>query len=481
MKHLLTTTIIVLAVFNLSAQFDYQLFRPDVQYLYENYRVQPEDLFWLQSETSSPIVGMKTDERECQELYQSLSNNGCRLGPSFAGYEICQSPGFTIMYMGEDQYLRLETQQPIGGSWTAGLVHNTMVTGRVTRIDTMSFLGLLDTVKTISFYQQETDSLVGQPVLISKQYGLVSTARFNGTPNTFPGGPLKLLGMSSPAVGLQNYTDEEVFDVHPGDVFHTYETSIFSPPSYLLAEVTNVDRREDRVIIDYSGQRISLTTIFRDGEIIDTATIADVSSSWSYYQPTLEALRRQPGEAFPSRPGGDDFYYSAQMFPADLCGLAGKRRSVDMARTTPGECFFNNEALDGAPSFFFYPGLGRDFGEMWSNVGGELTMQYVNTSALECGEPVEYEDIISNLLANTPGVSAFTVYPNPAENEVNLSVNAPGVFQLSIQDQSGRSILSVGDVTGDQTIPTANLPAGIYHLLLVQEGVPVGRRRLVIE
>jgi hypothetical protein len=481
MKHLFTLGIITMAVFNLSAQFDYQLFRPDVQYLYENYKVQPENFIWLQSETASPIVGMKTDARECQELYQSLSNNGCRLGPSFAGYEICQSPGFTIMFMGEDQYLRLETQQPIGGSWTVGLVNDSLVTGRVTTIDTMSFLGLLDTVKTISFYHQETGLLVGQPVLISKQYGLVAAARFNGTLNTFPGGSLKLLGMSSPAVGLQNYTDDEVFDIQPGDVFHTYETSIFSPPAYLLAEVTNVDRREDRVIVDYTGQRITLTTIFRDEEIIDTATLTDVSFSWTYNQLILEALRRQPGEAFPSSPNSDEVYYAAQMFPADMCGLAGKRRSVDMFRTTPDECFFNSEALDGAPSFFFYPGLGRDFGKMWSNTVGELTMQYVNTSTLECGEPIEYEDIISSFLTDTPGIEAFRMYPNPAGNEFNLSVNAPGIFQVSIFDQSGRNMLSVDEITGDQVITTARLPAGAYHLLLMQEGVPVGRKRLIIE
>ena len=482
MKHLLTTAIIVLAVFNLSAQFDYQLFRPDVQYLYENYHLEAEEFRFYQSTIESPIIGMKTDERECQPLYKSFTTNACQPTPSFAGFEICQSPDFTIMYMGGSDYFRLETQASIGDSWTAGLIDTIVANGRVTQIDTMSFLGLIDTVKTISFFHPETDTLLGSPVIISKNYGLITCARF-GKVNRFGfNEPLTLLGMSSPSVGLQNYTDEEVFAVEAGDVFHTFE-NYEGRQTRLAAEVTSVERDVEEIghiKINYTGQKIIPTTIIRDGETIDTAILEDITSSWEYSRLIVEMLRRQPGEAYQSYEGIGSSYTVAQMFPANLCGLAGKRESVDMSFAFDRDCYFNSEAFDGTPSFFFYPGLGSDFGRISSATFGERILIYAKTSTLECGEPYDYEGIVTSLRATTEEID-FIAYPNPVVDELQVTINAPGRFNLYVMDQLGRRVISISEATTQTVISTENLAAGIYFLILESRSGVVGRKKLVIE
>ncbi len=483
MKHLFILVLIVFTVPALTAQFDYQLFRPDVQYLYENYSIESSSFRSFQSETDSPIVGMKTDERECQDLYRTISSWQCQPGPSFAGYKICQSPDATIMHMGERDSFRLETQALLGDSWTAGLMDNIVVTGRVTDVDTMSFLGLLDSVKTISFFHSEADTLFSLPVIISKNYGLVSCVRLGARRGGLRASPLTLLGMSEPEVGLQNYTDEEVFDLQAGDKFHIYENHNLDgyDAGRLLVEIVSVERTENRVKINYSGERISSTTIFRDGEFVEIVVqVEEVNSSWTSSQFMLEMLRKQPGEFYPMYEGFEGTYVVAQMFPANLCGLHGKRASVEMYQYENRECLFNTEATDGTPSYFFYPGLGNSFGEIHSVISYERTLQYANTSTLECGEPYVIGGTSTSFL-QTPGSTSFNVYPNPVSDELHFLIEEPGDFSFSVLDQLGRTFMKNETVSGSGTINTAGLPSGIYHLLLFQEGQLMGRKRLIIE
>ncbi len=482
MRHLLTLSLVAIIVYELPAQFDYQLFRPDVQYLYENFRVESEDPFRYQSTIESPIVGMKTDARECQTLYKSFEARECLPVPSFAGYEICQSPEFTIMYMGENKYIRLQTQDPIGSSWTAGLINDIMATGRVVGIDTMSFLGLLDTVKKISFFDLAVDTVISSPVLISKNYGLVSInrfaehGRFNGG-YYWPRGPITLLGMSSPAVGLQNYTDEEVFDVRPGDVFHTYGSS--ASEGLEAVEITSVERTEEMVKVNYTGKKIRVRSIVRDGETVDSVSLTDISDSWYTFSEDIAMMRLQPGEAF-SHSEFSDSYTVAQMFPASVCSLAGKRTSVPMYRRSDSDCYFNYEVFDGTPSYFYFPGLGNSYGEFFAGEYGERRLLYAKTSTMECGEPLPYEGIVTGLRTAVESTD-FAVYPNPVNDELHLSIAGPGNFQLSIIDQLGRNLISVQEATNGTSVATSTLSGGVYYLLLRREGVIVGRKRLVVE
>lgn len=476
MKHLYLTTFILFLCLPLVGQFDYQLFRPGVQYLFENYDIAPEEYQNRSFFIESPIIGMKTDERTCQSLFESFySEYDCGPGPSFAGYEICQSPDFTIMYMGDNQYFRLQTQDEVGSRWTAGLIDDIIAVGKVSTIDTMHFLGLVDTVKTITFHHPETDTLLGVPVIISKNYGLISAAWFGRMED---GRSMPLLGLSNPEVGLQNFTDEEVFDINPGDVFHFTTDGSFEYFTRWAVSVTSVEKTEDRIVINYSGQKFNSRTINIDGEIRDSVFSADIDGNWSFFDTELELLRRQPGESYAPI---SSYYLTAHLFRTDGCQELAKRHSVEMIPFGQAGCYLNGEAIDATPSFFFFPGFAGAFGEVATSSYFSQQLIYAKTAAGECGTPLNIEEILSGLQANEGEETiAFQVYPNPGREAVNLTLPETELVDLQLMDHLGREVFSQTGVRGSAVMDTSELPAGAFLLVLRKNGRMVGSRRLIL-
>ncbi|MBL7719042.1 MAG: T9SS type A sorting domain-containing protein [Flavipsychrobacter sp.] len=77
-------------------------------------------------------------------------------------------------------------------------------------------------------------------------------------------------------------------------------------------------------------------------------------------------------------------------------------------------------------------------------------------------------------VSEIPEVDIFTVYPNPAGDEI--SVNTRSVAAYHISNTFGQSLQSGSMTAGRNTLNVRNLPAGIYHLQLeTADGVQVKR------
>jgi len=95
--------------------------------------------------------------------------------------------------------------------------------------DTLSFLGVTDSVKTIGFqvYDINNDSiehaLNNRHLKLSKHHGLIQTFLFRDFPDYSANWPIRsdeyvIKGISSPELGIQNLTWKDVFDdFYPGD------------------------------------------------------------------------------------------------------------------------------------------------------------------------------------------------------------------------------------------------------------------------
>ena len=83
------------------------------------------------------------------------------------------------------------------------------------------------------------------------------------------------------------------------------------------------------------------------------------------------------------------------------------------------------------------------------------------------------------------GLTNFNIYPNPANNVVNISLETAHAFdaQLELLDATGRSILQKGlnGTAGARIVEldVSNLSSGIYSLNLVMEGKTFSRKVLV--
>ena len=64
--------------------------------------------------------------------------------------------------------------------------------------------------------------------------------------------------------------------------------------------------------------------------------------------------------------------------------------------------------------------------------------------------------------------TAFTLHPNPAHDEVTVSVSQPST--LTVLDMAGREVIPPTPVTSELRIPTSGLPAGVYFVR-IGEGV----------
>ena len=134
------------------------------------------------------------------------------------------------------QYI-IKTTALLNDSWTAYYLPDSIkIIATVISHDTMSFLGQLDSVKTIGFqvYDKNMD-LLDYPLntmelRISKNFGFVKTFNFYLFPNLTDYTSERfeeysLIGLSNPEIGIQNLTWFEINDFQPGDELHIVNES----------------------------------------------------------------------------------------------------------------------------------------------------------------------------------------------------------------------------------------------------------------
>ncbi len=90
----------------------------------------------------------------------------------------------------------------------------------------------------------------------------------------------------------------------------------------------------------------------------------------------------------------------------------------------------------------------------------------------------DYNDpVITNFTLNTiaiptsiqnvnAGNFAASIFPNPANTELNIKANSAEQFSVSVSDMLGRKVVSDNTSNGMMTINTTNLPSGLYLVTL---------------
>ncbi|MCA1764330.1 MAG: T9SS type A sorting domain-containing protein, partial [Flavobacteriales bacterium] len=76
----------------------------------------------------------------------------------------------------------------------------------------------------------------------------------------------------------------------------------------------------------------------------------------------------------------------------------------------------------------------------------------------------------------------FTLYPNPAQHQINIQLNDNGVSPnpiVQIRDASGRLVLS--QTLNDQQVDVSMLKPGFYLVQVMDAGKPLGTAKLVVE
>lgn len=113
---------------------------------------------------------------------------------------------------------------------------------------------------------------------------------------------------------------------------------------------------------------------------------------------------------------------------------------------------------------------------------GLHTITYAYTDGNGCYNETTDDIFISACLGTEqPGFQLFRIYPNPADQYVNVESNHTGMLQIELRDMSGKIVSLMTATPGISliTVPTEHLPGGVYLLKAYDEKTNVTKRIVV--
>jgi hypothetical protein len=467
------------------AQSPYQLFRPGVQYLY-SHQLPVSDF-------TSPLLGIQVGEEECHIMYESLQPNipandpECLVRvPAFIGSEVCQTATATTLNLGSDEdplLLTLFPEHPVGSTWLAVVTPADSVYAKVDQVTWTSVLGLPDSVKTINLYTIENGDLLPlyntAPIRISRNYGLVTGVFLHwlGTPT----GPIELVGMSDPVVGVQNPNREQVFQLTAGDELHvTKVTTQFVDDSFYheyrekqnTYTSTGLLPGGDRFFVFRGDQKI-----YQDGPAASTDTIrlTDQTDTLVVPWPRLAFLDEQPGALLTS-PDYPESWQVVSLGHQYFCEQPAKRLGAPVFMSNEECAVILFDVLPGDDFYAYYSGpYYRSI-----TVGGFhfRLLEYANVAGQpSCGTPFDF-------VVNTEEVleaEQIVLWPNPVRHQLNIS----WFSDLSL-DRSLEITNSVGQIvhqtffsSNHQNLDLSSLPEGNYYLHFLTPNGQTTIRKLI--
>lgn len=188
---------------------------------------------------------------------------------------------------GENQFfnklnetITLKTKAGLGQKWIAyQMMDSLIIEAKVIKHDTLNFLGLNDSVKTIKFQAYDKNmnpfpcDINKMTLQISKNHGFVKIFNFYLFP-FFYGRYLSarfeeynLIGLSNPKVGIKNLTWLEVYDFQAGDELHIADEysiieygKVFSTTNKAIYKYLERTDYLDSIVYVYSRKQSIYTT-----------------------------------------------------------------------------------------------------------------------------------------------------------------------------------------------------------------------------
>jgi hypothetical protein len=386
--------------------------------------------------------------------------------------------------------ITIHTNASIEDKWIAFQIKDSLIVeASVVNHDTLTFLGSIDSVKTIRFqtFDKKMNPLVedlnNMEIKISKNYGFVKTLNFYLFPNfniDYPIGLLEeynLIGLSNPEVGIHNLTWFEINDFQIGDELHILdESSCWDGHGYgsattnkaILKYLERTDYK-DSIVYLYSRKQ-SITTIWAD------------SSSFDFYSDTLITTIK-PDSFFDKLPGEpiilDNGTYN--YFMINESPLAKFSPSYSEFGFTSDSCWQLIMA-DGCLSDYKYiKGLGGPYfscTEAFCLGGAERKLVYYKKGNIAWGSPLNITEI--SVIENKSNIQ---VYPNPANDFINVKLldKRYADYILSIYSIQGKLMISRKLELTDSKLDISDLSSGIYILKIFDNEKVLKLDKLIIK
>lgn len=429
-----------------------------------------------------PVSNIEQKENDCYTPY----------GTSWIGNKvIIQSNGFTVFVNKEYDSVKIKTNAILNESWTAyQFSDSSIVIATIMNFDTLGFLGLVDSVKTIGFrvFDKKLNPvnhvLNTMSIIVSKNYGLLKTLNFS----MFPGfneyyyyqdqlQEYALAGLSAPKLGIQNLEWYAVNDFQVGDELHVrYENSEWYDPAYAIYDLR-------QTIYKYLARKENADSIVYTIERTQSLTQTEIANTtYTYIHDTIESIIK-PWPLFEELPGevifSNNLAYSLRMQITNFISKTIPSFSEWFHQNS--ESCWSNCCADGCfPTDTYLKGLGGPYYECVNfGIGGGITnkLVYYKKGSESWGMPLVITSVKEYSIEDK-----IDIYPNPAKNRIYITVQNLGLpIILEIVNIEGQ-VHIVGKVdSNSSSINIENLKSGIYIYRFSKNGEIVKTGKLIVE
>ncbi len=385
---------------------------------------------------------------------------------------IAKENGVTLFFNRLHDTIKINTHAFLNETWTAFLDDSILIEATIINHDTMNFLGLLDSVKTIGFqaHDKSMNPLIHEindmHLKISKHYGFITMFNFYLFPgfeeDYFSGKFLEynMVGLSSPEVGIQNLTWFDVHDFQEGDEIHVkYSSNTFgfscNNEEVVIKTIKKYLQKtehndEDKIV--YSIYQIQ-HTYKNTGDTITNQytydTITEVITRNPMFNKLPGEIVLNQGMAYSNHMSNGN--YSSKYTP---CNEIFKSSDTCWMFLIQDGCIAQNKYIKGLGGPYYSCSGGVD---CYSSASKQLV--YYKKGETTHGNPL----IINNIEKKTH-VNQIHVYPNPANEYLNIKM-VPLTFDsftIEIIDLKGQSVMKDVFKSPRHQVNIRQLKTGMY-------------------
>jgi hypothetical protein len=399
-----------------------------------------------------------------------LSGNNCASpygGSCFGKKIIVKNKQMTYCINVDNDTIKIKSDARLNEKWEFFKRPNISVMAIVQKIDTMSVLGVVDSVKTIVLevtdltMQPLPHKMHGKKLLLSKTFGLISFPEFYNFPDynsyIYVDKPtdLVLVGTTFNSLGIQNLKWFDVFDFENGDELHV-ETKSGS------GMYNSFKSFNEKQIIKYSNRTYYTDSIVYNVELTTQRTSYSLQESITDYSHVFTRKTIYKNEIFDNLSGKSFVEHDY------LKAIEQKKEMVDTKyftsiyqtyyRSNNDSCW-NNIIADGCfPYDSYLKGLGGPYGScqgLFLDFYDE-TLVYYKKGQKQWGTP-----FIINALNNSELVNECLV--NVSQNILRIDLTRmPKDNWVYIFDVNGKVILSKQLFEPKETIDITPFNSGMY-------------------
>lgn len=459
-----TLLLFLMIVFLQSKAQNYNLFKPHCDYIYTDGKTVHFDSTYALGSDSLFLNYVQINSNTFPNTYNR--NNW------FCSSAMKSNQNEWMIIYNYDSVLTFKPLTSVNNSWILYQFQNgNKIMATVDSVVFNNVISINDSVKYISL--QLTDSLNNNlssninlsQIHIAKQIGLIKLPLFEYLLGG-SGSSLEIIGCSNPAIGFQNLTAFDVFNMEVGDEVISHKTAW---------GFTNLSIYTKRKVI--SKTIINNVITYTDSIFIINQTDPMSNSLYTVVQNNLVTrvidFNDDNYKVWSSLNGSGiiDNYYN--VYPLTINGYWDWESELCVQRKFQHQGGYGVDSLGNAHesigsfhTLMVYKGLGEIYYIPPFSSGEKYIPVYYKKGNETCGNWVNFQYLLTGINESDKDLPTFTVHPNPTDSYIKINNPKNEIIQLTIYDIMGIKILENEIVNQTQMINLEQLSNGVYMVNL---------------